>query len=112
MNNDTLFPTQEQKDMAVQAMNELKKDARFMVLCRWLDANIEFLTKRLAEEDFESLEAQREVKIKRQAYIDVRNTPDKIIRQFTEQPVEEQTELTFDPYDTRESMLAERAKNG
>lgn len=99
MDNDKLFPTDEAKKQALFSFERLKQDADYQLLCKIFDANIEYLTKQLAETPFETLEEQKELRIKRQAYIDVRNTPEMMIKLFS--PRIQEPEMEFDPYEQR-----------
>jgi hypothetical protein len=108
MNNDELFPTQQEKDQAVMHLNDLRNHPGYQILCRIMDANIDFLKLRLTDEDFDDFQQQKDVKKLKEAYENVRNTVDNLIAQFTQTPVHQDTGMgQFDPYEQAKPMFPE-----
>jgi hypothetical protein len=95
----TLFDNEDKIKEAIVLFNDLQKHPGWQLFLRVVNANVEELTERLTNTDFESLEDQKAMKKLRQAYIDVRDTPKNLVERFTNKAPENAfNDLGLDPY--------------
>lgn len=113
MDNDALFPTESDKQMAVRTFQELIAHPGWQLLCQIYNLNIKAIEEQLMEMDQQSIDEVKELKIKRRAYIDCKDTPAGLIKMFTKK--EEAPELnpmsSFDPYDNTSILNSRNSEN-
>lgn len=103
---DNLFDTKDKRNLAVLNMKNLIVSPGWQLIVAILDANIEVVRNQILEGvDNETKETIEILRDKLRAYQNLRNTPEMIIKQLTEDSA---ITPNLDPYATMSEFLQER----
>jgi hypothetical protein len=103
---DKLFDTKEKRELATASMVNLKTNPGWVLILSILDANIEVLKNQILNGiDDETKETIDRLRDKLKAYENLKNTPDMVIKQLTEDVL---VAPVFDPFQTIEDLKKQR----
>jgi hypothetical protein len=105
---DTLFDTEDKRSMAVTAFTDLQNHPGWKLFTAIINANIEFLSKCLVEDDFDSPEEIKSIQFMLKAYKNAKNIPQDRITNFT--PSTDEVEPNVESFQTIEQFRAELRK--
>ena len=100
--DDVLFDTEEKRNKAIAQLRRLRESEDWKVMADVLDANIEVLETQIIVGEGEREEIDR-LRDRLRVYKDVRDTPDTLLRQLTN---EDNEPPRADPYDTAEDLTS------